>query len=55
MTEAQTTAINKVMEEYDFPEEFNYWKKGREVILRLDESTLVAVHTSGVVTVHKSS
>jgi|TARA_B110000879_G_scaffold206044_1_gene287391 predicted DNA binding CopG/RHH family protein len=53
MTEEQTKAINRVMEEYAFPEEFNYWKKDHEIIMRLDESTLIAIHTSGVVTEHK--
>ena len=53
MTEEQTKAINRVMEEYAFPEEFNYWKKDQEIIMRLDESTLIAIHTSGVVTEHK--
>ena len=53
MTEEQTKAISRVMEEYAFPEEFNYWKKDQEIIMRLDESTLIAIHTSGVVTEHK--
>ena len=55
MTEAQSKAIHTVMADYDFPENFNFWKKDHEIIMELNESTLIAVHTSGVVTEHKRS
>ena len=54
LTDEMLESIKRVRAENDFPEDFDFWGGSRELYLRLDEKTVYAVHSSGLVTVHKT-
>ena len=54
LTDEMLEAIKRVRKENEFPEDFDFWGGSREIYLRLDENTVYAIHSSGLVTVHKA-
>jgi len=52
-TKEMQDAVKRIRTENDFPADFKWWETDHELYMRLDEKTVFAVHTSGMVTVHK--
>lgn len=53
ITDEMRRAVKRVRSENDFPVDFEWWERDHELYMRLDEKTVYAVHTSGVVTLYK--
>lgn len=54
LTGEMIESLKRVRAENDFPEGFDVWGGHNELYLRLDANTVYAVHTSGIVTEHKT-
>jgi len=54
LTDAMLESLKRVRAENEFPKDFDFWGGKHELYLRLDENTVYAVHTSGIVTEHKT-
>ena len=52
ITKEMKESIKRIRSENDFPETFKWWETDHEVWIRLNEDTVFAVHTSGIVTKH---
>ena len=48
----QKNSVNQLKQENNFPSDFNWWVKDNNIYLRLNETTVFAVHNSGTVTKH---
>ena len=53
VTDEMRKAVTRVRSENDFPADFKWWERGNELYMRLDDKTVYAIHTSGIVTVYK--
>ena len=53
ITSEMKASVKRLRAENDFPKNFKWWERGNELYMRLNESTVYAIHTSGLVTVHK--
>jgi len=53
VTDEMRKAVKRVRSENDFPADFKWWERDHELYMRLDDKTVYAVHTSGMVTVYK--
>ena len=52
VTMEQKNSVNQLKQENNFPSDFNWWVKDNDIYLRLNETTVFAVHNSGTVTKH---
>ena len=52
ITRDMKESIKRIRAENAFPESFKWWETEHEVWIRLNEDTVFAVHTSGIVTKH---
>jgi len=52
ITKDMKESINRVRSDNVFPEDFKWWATEHEVCLRLNQNTVFAIHTSGIVTKH---
>lgn len=53
VTDEMRKAVKRLRSENDFPEDFKWWRRDHELYMRLDEKTVYAIHTTGMVTVYK--
>ena len=53
ITSKMKASVKRVRAENDFPADFKWWERGNELYMRLDDKTVYAIHTNGLVTVHK--
>ena len=53
ITSEMKASVKRVRAENDFPADFKWWERGHELYMRLDDKTVYAIHTNGLVTVHK--
>jgi hypothetical protein len=53
ITSEMQESVKRVRADNDFPADFKWWERGDELYMRLNESTVYAIHASGLVTVHK--
>ena len=54
VTVEQRQAVESILSDYSLPVDFKWWLKDNELFLRLDEKTVLAVHSSGTITKHIS-
>ena len=54
VTVEQRQAIERILSDYSLPVDFKWWLNDNELFLRLDEKTVIAVHSSGMITKHIS-
>ena len=53
ITSKMKASVKRVRAENDFPADFKWWERGNELYMRLNDKTVYAIHTRGLVTVHK--
>jgi len=53
VTNEMRETVKRLKAENDFPVDFKWWQSDNELYMRLNESTVYAIHISGLVTVYK--